>query len=392
MALVCSLSPDIGPLPPVRLQGSPAWASDGAWGGSDGYGGHRAAVRAKLEASFADEAEIIFTTASSSGRRFGIDFLTGSYLATYCSLSWGMPAGFWGGMEVAFLSRACVVLRQQWLSVVCPCFRIMRHLSHGFDVLVIDEAAQASEVAVLPPLSLSCQRCVLIGDPQQLPATVISRTASALNYRSRTFPRSLFDPLALPLPSFRCLQFNLVNHEIENACSSISQKNEIEKFPISAPCIPWCMLLVSRKSILLLSCSKLLKCFIYVAFFLPPSLLACHVILVPSLFCACVLTAGVFWSASSRRVVPRSFSTCSFACTPPFATSRPDSSTKTCCRTRPLYCRAQMSPTTQTLCCAPSCSSMSRHRRHSRRTRTERRPGRLWPCSWYVAVLASLPA
>lgn len=71
MALVCSLSPSIGPLPPVRLQGRPAWAS-GAWAGTDGYGGHRAAVRARLEASFADEAEIIFTTASSSGRRSGV--------------------------------------------------------------------------------------------------------------------------------------------------------------------------------------------------------------------------------------------------------------------------------------------------------------------------------
>jgi len=72
MALVCSLSPGaLAPLPPVRLQGSPDWASDGSWGGSDGYRGHRAAVRAKLEASFADEAEIISTTASSSGRRSG---------------------------------------------------------------------------------------------------------------------------------------------------------------------------------------------------------------------------------------------------------------------------------------------------------------------------------
>ena len=70
--------------------------------------------------------------------------------------------------------------------------RIMRCLSHGFDVLVIDEAAQASEMAVLPPLSLSCQRCVLIGDPQQLPATVISRTASALNYRFDSCTRAFF--------------------------------------------------------------------------------------------------------------------------------------------------------------------------------------------------------
>lgn len=76
--------------------------------------------------------------------------------------------------------------------------RIMRRLSHGFDVLVIDEAAQASEVAVLPPLSLSCQRCVLIGDPQQLPATVISRTASALNYRFDTSAHAYFNLHCFP--------------------------------------------------------------------------------------------------------------------------------------------------------------------------------------------------
>ncbi|KAE8666492.1 alcohol dehydrogenase-like 7 [Hibiscus syriacus] len=92
-------------------------------------------ARANLEASFANEAEIVFTTVSSSGRK------------------------------------------------------LFSRLSHGFDMVVIDEAAQASEVAVLPPLSLGAARCVLVGDPQQLPATVISKAAGTLLYSRSLFER-----------------------------------------------------------------------------------------------------------------------------------------------------------------------------------------------------------
>ncbi|XP_033510211.1 probable helicase MAGATAMA 3 [Nicotiana tomentosiformis] len=92
-------------------------------------------ARASLEASFANEAEIVFTTVSSSGRK------------------------------------------------------LFSRLTHGFDMVVIDEAAQASEVAVLPPLSLGAARCVLVGDPQQLPATVISKAAGTLMYSRSLFER-----------------------------------------------------------------------------------------------------------------------------------------------------------------------------------------------------------
>ncbi|XP_068637140.1 probable helicase MAGATAMA 3 isoform X1 [Aristolochia californica] len=92
-------------------------------------------ARSNLEASFANEAEIVFTTVSSSGRK------------------------------------------------------IFSRLTHGFDMVVIDEAAQASEMAVLPPLSLGAARCVLVGDPQQLPATVISKAAGTLLYSRSLFER-----------------------------------------------------------------------------------------------------------------------------------------------------------------------------------------------------------
>jgi hypothetical protein len=59
--------------------------------------------------------------------------------------------------------------------------------SVNFDVVLIDEACQSVELETLIPLCLGAKRCVLIGDPQQLPATVMS---SSLLYR-----RSLFDRL-----------------------------------------------------------------------------------------------------------------------------------------------------------------------------------------------------
>ncbi|KAL9678573.1 hypothetical protein QQ045_016419 [Rhodiola kirilowii] len=100
-----------------------------------GTGFNMEEARANLEASFANEAEIVFTTVSSSGRK------------------------------------------------------LFSRLTHGFDMVVIDEAAQASEAAVLPPLSLGAARCVLVGDPQQLPATVISKAAGSLLYSRSLFER-----------------------------------------------------------------------------------------------------------------------------------------------------------------------------------------------------------
>jgi senataxin len=44
-----------------------------------------------------------------------------------------------------------------------------------FDMIVIDEAAQAIELSSLIPLRYGCSKCVMVGDPQQLPPTVISQ-------------------------------------------------------------------------------------------------------------------------------------------------------------------------------------------------------------------------
>ena len=44
-----------------------------------------------------------------------------------------------------------------------------------FETCIIDEAAQSSEPSTLIPLRFGCRRLVLVGDPRQLPATVLSK-------------------------------------------------------------------------------------------------------------------------------------------------------------------------------------------------------------------------
>jgi senataxin len=46
--------------------------------------------------------------------------------------------------------------------------------SLDFDLIIIDEAAQAIELSSLIPLRYQCKKCVMVGDPQQLPPTVLS--------------------------------------------------------------------------------------------------------------------------------------------------------------------------------------------------------------------------
>lgn len=43
------------------------------------------------------------------------------------------------------------------------------------NVVIIDEAAQCLEVDCLIPLRFGCNKIILVGDPEQLPATVLSK-------------------------------------------------------------------------------------------------------------------------------------------------------------------------------------------------------------------------
>ncbi|KAF5781649.1 putative P-loop containing nucleoside triphosphate hydrolase, DNA2/NAM7 helicase, helicase [Helianthus annuus] len=62
-------------------------------------------------------------------------------------------------------------------------------LNRSFDIVVIDEAAQAVEPATLVPLASGCKQVFLVGDPVQLPATVISPVAEKFGYSMSLFKR-----------------------------------------------------------------------------------------------------------------------------------------------------------------------------------------------------------
>ncbi|KAJ7547089.1 hypothetical protein O6H91_08G068600 [Diphasiastrum complanatum] len=66
---------------------------------------------------------------------------------------------------------------------------IFSRMKRGFDVVVIDEAAQAVEPATLVPLAHGCRQAFLVGDPIQLPATVLSTSAVKLGYGMSLFKR-----------------------------------------------------------------------------------------------------------------------------------------------------------------------------------------------------------
>ncbi|WVZ85631.1 hypothetical protein U9M48_032532 [Paspalum notatum var. saurae] len=66
---------------------------------------------------------------------------------------------------------------------------IFTRMTRTFDVVIIDEAAQAVEPAILIPLVHGCRQIFLVGDPEQLPATVISSTAQKLGYGTSLFKR-----------------------------------------------------------------------------------------------------------------------------------------------------------------------------------------------------------
>lgn len=58
-----------------------------------------------------------------------------------------------------------------------------------FEMVIIDEAAQSIELSSLIPLKFRCQRCIMVGDPQQLPPTVLSQEACKYRYNQSLFVR-----------------------------------------------------------------------------------------------------------------------------------------------------------------------------------------------------------
>ncbi|OMJ77296.1 hypothetical protein SteCoe_23165 [Stentor coeruleus] len=65
-------------------------------------------------------------------------------------------------------------------------------LKHDFDYVIVDEACQSVELSTLIPLQFNAKVLILIGDPNQLPATTFN-----LKSKKNKYSRSLFERLML---------------------------------------------------------------------------------------------------------------------------------------------------------------------------------------------------
>ncbi|KAJ5242301.1 uncharacterized protein N7469_000628 [Penicillium citrinum] len=66
---------------------------------------------------------------------------------------------------------------------------IFQGMNVEFETVIIDEAAQCIELSALIPLKYGCSKCILVGDPKQLPPTVLSKMASSFQYEQSLFVR-----------------------------------------------------------------------------------------------------------------------------------------------------------------------------------------------------------
>uniref|UniRef100_A0AAZ3RKU9 Senataxin n=1 Tax=Oncorhynchus tshawytscha TaxID=74940 RepID=A0AAZ3RKU9_ONCTS len=74
----------------------------------------------------------------------------------------------------------CCTLSTSGSTVLESAFRRLGH--KPFSCVIVDEAGQATETETLIPLLYHCNALILVGDPHQLPPTVISQKAKELKY------------------------------------------------------------------------------------------------------------------------------------------------------------------------------------------------------------------
>ncbi|CAA22438.1 ATP-dependent RNA helicase Dbl8 [Schizosaccharomyces pombe] len=82
----------------------------------------------------------------------------------------------------------------QEADIVCATLSASGHellLNAGltFRTVIIDEAAQAVELSSIIPLKYGCESCVMVGDPNQLPPTVLSKTSAKFGYSQSLYVR-----------------------------------------------------------------------------------------------------------------------------------------------------------------------------------------------------------
>ncbi|KAI3647657.1 hypothetical protein MP228_007878 [Amoeboaphelidium protococcarum] len=105
--------------------------------------------------------------------------------------------------------------------VICTTLGFSGHdnfnlIDGGFNYLIVDEACQAIELSTLIPLKYQVNKCILVGDPKQLPPTIISEDAKKYGY-----DQSLFSRMQIACP-----------HSVHLLNVQYRMHPDISKFPI----------------------------------------------------------------------------------------------------------------------------------------------------------------
>ncbi|KAJ1549890.1 DEAD-box type RNA helicase, partial [Nowakowskiella sp. JEL0078] len=97
-----------------------------------------------------------------------------------------------------------------------------------FPVVIVDEACQSIELSSLIPLRYNTKKCIMVGDPNQLPPTVLSKKAQNFLYE-----RSLFQRVMLQKPeSVQLLNIQYRMHpEISRLPSLLFYDSKLENAP-----------------------------------------------------------------------------------------------------------------------------------------------------------------
>lgn len=77
------------------------------------------------------------------------------------------------GRNAEILRRQCQQQIMNESQIICATLsgaghEMLRNINVDFETVIIDEAAQSVELSALIPLKFGCEKCILVGDPQQL--------------------------------------------------------------------------------------------------------------------------------------------------------------------------------------------------------------------------------
>lgn len=122
--------------------------------------------------------------------KFFLDHMTLDSLALIIASDNDKAGTIWDSIDILKKSRALILKKAKivYTTLSCAAFGFLEKFKKR-EALLIDEAAQAVEISTIGAIKQSCEKLILIGDVQQLPATVFSQSSIDLFFERSLFKR-----------------------------------------------------------------------------------------------------------------------------------------------------------------------------------------------------------